>query len=255
MDFARALLDELTAAQSGIIVNTAQCELLYSQAVRVVDELRRLPPPTQDFFAQQGTFALLHETLRAATAFCGEFEGRHVLRHVLTYKRDAGRFDELMRRFADVIQAAGFASTVDEHVWCAAQEADNVAWETKLDDIETWLTSNVGSHLDSVASPIQRLFGLVDSTPQQQEETAALLESLRQLQSIQKNKTAALARSGDSIACLLDGLDFQEVWEINPFEVKFDQKKDEFGDIRRVSLGEGAFGEVLRGWFLVSVRI
>jgi hypothetical protein len=90
-------------------------------------------------------------------------------------------------------------------------------------------------------------FGSVVNLADQLAETSAIVENLRLLQSKQKNSTVALATSGGA-PFLHDMLTQQESWEINPREVKFDQVEDEFGDMRRVSLGEGAFGEVLRGW-------
>jgi hypothetical protein len=46
---------------------------------------------------------------------------------------------------------------------------------------------------------------------------------------------------------LHDMLAQQESWEINSREVKFEQMEDEFGDMCRMLLGEGVFGEVFRG--------
>jgi hypothetical protein len=97
-------------------------------------------------------------------------------------------------------------------------------------------------------------FGSVVNLADQLAETRAIVANLRQLQSKQKNNTAAPASSGGA-AFLHDMLAQQEAWEINPREVKFDHVEDEFGDMRRVSLGEGAFGEVLRGRSLGSLGV
>jgi hypothetical protein len=123
-----------------------------------------------------------------------------------------------------------------------AQEGDIRAWDAMLAAVETGDVSTTD-------------FGSVVDLTDQLAETSAIVANLRQLQSKQKSNTAVAPASSGGAAFLHDMLAQQEAWEINPREVKFDQVEDEFGDMRRVSLGEGAFGEVLRGWALVSLVI
>ena len=237
------LLDELTAAQSGITANKAQCKLLHELAVHVVGELQHLPQATQDSFAHLGTFAGMYETLRAATDFCRIFKGHNALRRILKYKSDAERFNDFKCRLSDVMQDAGLPVPLDDLVWRtawrAAQEADAAAWE----DINKCL-ADADLLSSQCVTRISRGFGLPDSTPGQADETCAIVESLRQFLSRQKSCAAS---TGGSDAPVHDMLVQLELWEINPREVKFDQMEDKFGDMRRVSLGEGTFGKVYRG--------
>jgi hypothetical protein len=224
---------KLANVLEGVTANTGQCWLLHLQAELIIHELQQLPPAAQASLGERGALVALHETLRAATAFCGEFKGHHVLQRMLTYKSDVARFDELCHRFGEVAREAGLALPLDEAAWREAQEGDIGACSAMLLAIETGNTATTD-------------FGSIDDLPNQLAETSAIVGNLRQLQSKQKNHAAA---TGGSDAFLHDMLAQQESWEINPREVKFDQMEDEFGDMRRVSLGEGAFGEVLRGWF------
>jgi hypothetical protein len=157
---------------------------------------------------------------------------------MLTYKGDATRFNELCHRFGEVAREAGLALPLDEAAWREAQEGDIRAWQTMLTAVETG---------DVSAADFNSVDGLTD----QLAETSTIVANLRQLQSKQKNNAGTPA-SSDGAPFLHDMLAQQKSWEINPREVKFEQVEDEFGDMRRVSLGEGAFGEVLRGRSLVS---
>jgi hypothetical protein len=231
---AEALLGELTVALEGITSNTGQCEIMMLQAELVAHELQQLSPATQASLGERGVLVALHETLRAATAFCGEFKGRHVLRRMLTHKGDVARFDELCRRLSEVAHEAGILLPVDEVAWRTAQENDRDASHAMLVAMET-----------ATGVPVD-VFGGVEDLAGQLAETRAIVATLRQL------PNAAPASNGGA-PFLHDMLAQQEAWEINPREVKFDQVEDEFGDMRRVSLGEGTFGEVLRGRLLVLV--
>ena len=231
---AQALLGELTAELDGVTNNSGQCWLLHLHAESIIHELQQLPLATQAVFGERGVLVSLHETLRATTAFCGEFKGRHVLQRMLTHKGDAARFDELSCRFSEVCREAGVLPPLDETAWREAQENDMRVWGAMLAAMET---------NKNLAADFENLEALADQVA----ETSAIVENLRQLQSKQKNNTAPASNSG---AFLQDMLAQQEAWEINPREVKFFHAEDEFGDMRRVSLGEGAFGEVLRGRFL-----
>jgi hypothetical protein len=236
---AQVLLGELTAALEGVTGNTGQCWLLHLQVELIIHELQQQPPAALTSLGERGVLVALHETLRAATAFCGEFKGRHVLRRMLSHKSDVVRFDELSHRFGEVAREAGLSLPLDEAAWREAQEGDIQAWDAMLAAIESTTDISVD------------LFGCVEDLADQLAETSTIVENLRQLQSKQKNSTVAPASSsggGGGAPFLHDMLTQQESWEINPREVKFDQVEDEFGDMRRVSLGEGAFGEVLRGW-------
>ncbi len=231
---AQALLGELTAALEGITGNTAQCWLLHLLAELVIHELLQLPLAAQASLGERGVLVSLHETLRAATAFCGEFKGRHVLQRMLTYQGDAVRFDDFNRRLGEVARAAGVSLPLDEAAWREAQGTDSRTWDAMISGVETTNGFSIG------------VFGDVDALVDQLAEMGAIVENLRRLQTKQKNDTAPTIGG----AFLHDMLAQQESWEINPREVTFDQVEDEYGDLRRVSLGEGAFGEVLRGWLL-----
>jgi hypothetical protein len=234
---AHALLGELTAVLEGVTANTGQCWLLHLQAESIIHELQQLPSAAQGSLGERGVLVALHETLRAA-AFCGEFKGRHVLQRMLTYMGDTVRFDELRRRFGEVAREAGLALPLDEAAWREAQGCDIRAWDAMLAAVET-----------GDVSPAD--FGSVDGLADQLAEMCAIVANLRQLQSKQKNNIAVAPASSGGATFLHDMLAQQESWEINPREVKFHQVEDEFGDMRRVSLGEGAFGEVLRGLLVV----
>jgi hypothetical protein len=239
---AQALLGELTAVLEGVTANTGQCWLLHLQAELIIHELQQLPPAAQASLGERGALVALHETLRAASAFCGEFKGRHVLRRMLTHRSDGVRFDELRRRFVEVAREAGLALPLDEAAWREAQEGDVRAWDAMLAVIET--TTDI---------PVD-LFGAVEDLPDQVAETSAIAANLRQLQSKQKNNAGTPASSGGA-TFLHDMLAQQAAWEINPREVKLDLAEDEFGNLRCVSLGEGAFGEVLRGRSLATLGV
>ena len=235
---AQALLGELTAALEGITGNTAQCWLLHMQVELVIHELLQLPLAAQALLGERGVLVSLHETLRAVSAFCGEFKGRHVLQRMLTYRGDAVRFDDFNRRLGEVARAAGFAPPLDEAAWREAQQSDIQTWDAMLLAVETSNTSTVN-------------FGDFDALADQLAETCSIVENLRHIQSKQKNDTAPAGGSSGSF--LQHVLAQQESWEINPREVKLDQVEDEFGNLRCVSLGEGAFGEVMRGRSFVGI--
>ncbi len=235
MTHAQTLLGELTAVLDGVTSNSGQCWLLHLLAELVIHELQQLPLAAQASLGERGVLVSLHETLRAATAFCGEFKGRHVLQRILTHRGDVVRFDELYIRLHDVARAAGILLPLDEAAWREAQETDTRAWAAMVAAMET---------TDGVSAGV---FGDVDALADQLAETRAIVENLRRLQTKQKNDTALVAG-----AFVRDMLAQQETWEINPREVKLDQVEDEFGNMRCVSLGEGAFGEVLRGQSFVG---
>jgi hypothetical protein len=174
--------------------------------------------------------------LRAAAAFCGEFRGRKALRRLLTYKADAARFDELNRRLCEVYRETGLAIDLDDAAWRAAQAADNADWGDKLEKIEACFVDG-HSIPERVTMTVEQIFGHVDRAPEQLVDTASFVESLLQMR----------LQSKDGGVCQREQADMRAIWEINPLEITFDQRKDEFGEMRRVSLGEGAFGEVLRG--------
>jgi hypothetical protein len=220
---AHALLGELTAVLEGVTANTRQCWLLHLQAEFIIHELQQLPPAAQASLGERGALVALHETLRAATAFCGEFKGRHVLRRMRTHKGDAMRFDELSCRFGEVAREAGLALPLDEAAWREAQESDIRAWDAMLAAVETGDVSTAD-------------FGSVDGLTDQLAETSAIVVNLRQLQSKQKNNIAVAPASSGGAPFLHDMLAQQEAWEVNPREVKFDQIEDEFGDMRRFRL-------------------
>jgi hypothetical protein len=134
---------------------------------------------------------------------------------------------------------AGFSLPLDAAAWREAQEGDIRASEAMLLSIETGEASTAD-------------FSSVDALADQVAETNAIVANLRQLQSKLKNSASSTSASSGGAPFLRDMLVQQKSWEIKPREVKFDQFEDEFGDMRRVSLGEGAFGEVLRGRSLVS---
>jgi hypothetical protein len=100
------LLRSLVSALDGVTAYTHQCEVLCARATFIIDELQRLPATEQKEVGERGVLVLLHETLRAAAAFCSQFKGRHVLRRILTYRGDAERFDEFNRRLGEVARVA-----------------------------------------------------------------------------------------------------------------------------------------------------
>jgi hypothetical protein len=134
------------------------------------------------------------------------------------------RFDELVCRLGDVIQDAGLASALDDRVWHTTQAADNSAWEANIDGIQRLVLG--GAFPGHVEAHIQQLFGLGDSGSQHLHETATLLEGLRQLQGQQKNLAVPVNSGGISATSVHEALDQLVVWK-----VKFDQEKDEFGDM------------------------
>jgi hypothetical protein len=236
---AQALLGELTAALEGVTSNSGQCWLLHLLVELIIHELQQLPLVAQASLGERGVLVSLHETLRAAAAFCGEFKGRHVLQRILTRTGDVVKLDELCHRFRDVARAAGISLPLDETAWREAQETDTRTWDAMLAAVET--TGGVSTGI----------FGGVDDLADQLAETRVLVENLRRLQTKQKNDAAPTSDG----AILRDMLTHQESWEINPREVKLDHAEDEFGNMRCVSLGEGAFGEVLRGRSFVGVFV
>jgi hypothetical protein len=277
-----ALIGELFHAIETVKGNKEQCKALGMRAKRVTEgfsgfvclpifhqfrsimlsELQRLPRITQQSLADRGVFVQLHEMLRSAAEFCGEFSGRNVLRRMLTYRADAERFDDFNRRLSEVVQDAELTLTLDQRAWRDAQEADNktvqllpsdlvrichsvgLQWDAMLTAMESGF-SGVNAGVRNVSASVDAMFGKVDNVADQLAETKALVENLLKLQSLNKNGEAPVAAA--SGAFLHDMLAMQNTWEINPREIKFDQKEDEFGMLRPVSLGEGAFGEVHRG--------
>jgi hypothetical protein len=233
------LLGELFSAFQGVKGNKEQCTALGSRAKRVTDELGRLTKETRVALNQRGTFETLNQTLKAAADFSAEFKGQHFLRRMLSYRSDAGKFDDLNKRLGEVITEANLALTLDERAWRDAQRQDAKDAEGLLVRLDQGF-ADVKGDVAGVGMGVEKVYGKVDSLAEQLSEMKLLMESM----------TAAQSKSalGSSQGATAHAVDVElEIWQINAKEIKFDTNLEEDGFKTKVEIGSGSFGVVFRG--------
>jgi hypothetical protein len=175
----------------------------------------------------------LYETIRAAEAFCRNLSSSNVLDCLLTHAGDAVRLTDLSNRLFHVIESAEFTLPPNEQLkWRAAQEADYAAWVNQVDVVER-VCSDTAATPHHVPMKVLDLLGCCSPTPEQLAQTTGILEKL------------ALLRPNMNFGCHLSTA--KAPWDVDLGEVEFFREQDELGDLGRVSLGKGFFGNVYCG--------
>jgi hypothetical protein len=149
-------------------------------------------------------------------------------------KSGVRRFDELHRRVCGASQHAGVTLAVSERMWRDAQKTDEATWSDIVDEILPCF-DDVDEEPSSVVFEIQKTLGFGSRATQ--DIVGRILRNL--------GPTGPFAS-----LTLRDMITDRAPWEIDFSNYMFEEMRGTYGDSHRVSLGEGAFGEIFSGLLL-----
>lgn len=245
MDFltvAVKVADQLRLAVVGAKCNKQQCQALGARVDRLVSELQRLPAQKYANICNSPVAIGLIGELDADVELVRQFGGKGFLKRMLFYSSDAEKLQEAQTRLDQVVGDMKLKLDLDTVQWQDARSADACAAQAVLE------------RLEQGQADIKALltYGLAAEDRRQQ----VAEEVQQEVADIKAMMTAFVkARDASSTASSSSGQTSGEAWviplhcRINPREVIFVQEEDDFGDMRRVELGTGAFGAVLKATY------